>query len=194
MNRNKAIDILEKYRFDPYTIARHLTRNGIRTTENTVLRYFEYRDKRYREIEKDYRKNELPKVQQNIREMIQEVPQSERDEMRRRYLLEQVREAKQNPTDQERIKKLSLQVHIFTGRQEGISPEQIVQATKFPIEKLIKVNRGMALCPFHNEKTPSLNVRNNFYYCHGCGATGNTIHLVRHLENLSFKEAVNRLT
>jgi DNA primase len=51
------------------------------------------------------------------------------------------------------------------------------------------------LCPFHQEKTPSFNVRpsKQVYYCFGCGAGGDAIRFVREIENLSFSEAVERL-
>ena len=36
----------------------------------------------------------------------------------------------------------------------------------------IKVNRnGMCVCPFHNDRNPSMKVDRRFY-CFGCGATG----------------------
>lgn len=39
----------------------------------------------------------------------------------------------------------------------------------------IPVNaHGIACCPFHNDRTPSLKVDENFY-CFGCGATGDVI-------------------
>jgi len=54
-------------------------------------------------------------------------------------------------------------------------------------------SKGFALCPFHNEKTASFKVYHNSFYCFGCGASGNVIHLVRKLYDLDFVEAVKRL-
>jgi DNA primase len=51
------------------------------------------------------------------------------------------------------------------------------------------------LCPFHEEKTPSFNVRPSTgqYHCFGCGAGGDVIRFVREIDGLSFPEAVERL-
>jgi DNA primase len=51
------------------------------------------------------------------------------------------------------------------------------------------------LCPFHDEKTPSFNVRPQvgLYHCFGCGAGGDVISFVREIDGLSFQEAVERL-
>lgn len=46
----------------------------------------------------------------------------------------------------------------------------LARAKNYPIEHLLKVERGMATCPFHNngqEKTPSFNVKNNRGFCFG---------------------------
>jgi len=52
-----------------------------------------------------------------------------------------------------------------------------------------------ALCPFHNEKTPSFYVVEDkgFFHCFGCGAHGDAIGFVMRSENLDFIEAVERL-
>jgi len=52
-----------------------------------------------------------------------------------------------------------------------------------------------ALCPFHNEKTPSFSVsqRKQFYHCFGCGAHGNAISFIMNFEKLTFVEAVETL-
>jgi DNA primase len=51
------------------------------------------------------------------------------------------------------------------------------------------------LCPFHDEKTPSLNVRptHGTFHCFGCGKGGDVIAFVMEVEHLSFVEAVQRL-
>lgn len=51
------------------------------------------------------------------------------------------------------------------------------------------------LCPFHDEKTPSFQVTpsRGFYYCFGCGESGDAIGFVRKIQNLSFAEAVEHL-
>lgn len=52
-----------------------------------------------------------------------------------------------------------------------------------------------ALCPFHNEKSPSfsLNPNKQFYYCFGCGAGGNAISFVMEHDHLDFVEAIEIL-
>ncbi len=52
-----------------------------------------------------------------------------------------------------------------------------------------------ACCPFHREKTPSFHVDGDrqFYYCFGCGASGDVIKLVREMENVDFQDAVTML-
>ncbi|MBT0770858.1 DNA primase [Kineosporia sp. J2-2] len=51
------------------------------------------------------------------------------------------------------------------------------------------------LCPFHDEKSPSFNVRPTvgFYHCFGCQKGGDVISFVQEIDHLSFAEAVERL-
>ena len=58
----------------------------------------------------------------------------------------------------------------------------------------IEVNRsGMACCPFHDDKNPSMKLNEEYFYCFGCGATGDVIGLTARLYNLSPKEAAEKL-
>jgi hypothetical protein len=58
----------------------------------------------------------------------------------------------------------------------------------------IEVGRnGMACCPFHDDKHPSMKLNEDYFYCFGCGATGDVIDLTSRLYNLSQKEAAEKL-
>jgi DNA primase len=49
------------------------------------------------------------------------------------------------------------------------------------------------LCPFHQEKTPSFNVRGDYFHCFGCGEGGDVFKFVMLRERVSFPEAVENL-
>lgn len=51
----------------------------------------------------------------------------------------------------------------------------------------------MACCPFHDDKNPSMKLNEEYFYCFGCGATGDVIDLTSRLYNLSPKEAAEKL-
>ena len=58
----------------------------------------------------------------------------------------------------------------------------------------LKVNRnGMACCPFHNDRHPSLKLNEEYFFCFGCGAKGDVIDFVARLFDLSSYEAVQKL-
>src|SRR3954468_14956146 len=52
-----------------------------------------------------------------------------------------------------------------------------------------------ALCPFHQERTPSftVNPHRQIYKCFGCGAGGSVFRFVMDYEHLDFGEAVRKL-
>lgn len=58
----------------------------------------------------------------------------------------------------------------------------------------LKVNRnGMTCCPFHDDRHPSLKLNEDYFYCFGCGATGDVIDFTARLFGLSSYEAAQKL-
>ena len=58
----------------------------------------------------------------------------------------------------------------------------------------VEVNHyGMALCPFHNDRHPSLYVADDHYHCFACGEHGDVIDFVSKLFQLSLYDAAQKL-
>ena len=58
----------------------------------------------------------------------------------------------------------------------------------------IEVNRGgMACCPFHDDRHPSLKLNEDYFYCFCCWVHGDVIDFVARLFNLSSYEAAQKL-
>ena len=51
------------------------------------------------------------------------------------------------------------------------------------------------LCPFHDERSPSFNVRPQvgYYHCFGCGESGDVFSFLQRMDHVSFQEAVERM-
>jgi len=88
----------------------------------------------------------------------------------------------------------------------GLIPEDHIRyiLEKIDIVDVINAKIGLkkkglnffACCPFHKEKTPSFTVNptKQFYYCFGCGASGDVVKFIMDFESLSFIEVVTNLT
>jgi len=67
------------------------------------------------------------------------------------------------------------------------------------IDRYVKLRKAganfQALCPFHNEKSPSFSVSpsKQFYHCFGCGAHGNAIGFLMEYSGLAYPEAIRQL-
>lgn len=169
------------------------------------------------EIIDNYHKVEWPKVLASIQEWVEEFPKEFRDECRQRYLREEIERTRaaffegckelSKRTDtltyrsemyleylEKRLYRLGMDVKIVVGKAEGITPEKIAHARQYPIDRLLKVRHGMAQCPFHRDRHPSMDVRKNFYHCYSCNQTGDVIDLVMKKDNVSFKQAIDYLT
>ena len=52
---------------------------------------------------------------------------------------------------------------------------------------------GMTCCPFHEDRHPSLKLNEDFFYCFGCGASGDVIDFTARLFGISLKDAAEKL-
>ena len=68
-----------------------------------------------------------------------------------------------------------------------------VVGSRLPLTK--QGHEFKALCPFHEEATPSFYVipDKNFCYCHGCGWDGDAIQFLMDMDGISFKDACKSL-
>ena len=77
--------------------------------------------------------------------------------------------------------------NVFEAVKQSVSTREV--AAFYGIE--VKRN-GMACCPFHDDKNPSMKVDQRFH-CFGCGADGDVIDFTAKLFDLSPKEAAEKL-
>ena len=77
---------------------------------------------------------------------------------------------------------------LFSTVKTNIST--IDAAERYGIE--VKRN-GKALCPFHNDRHPSLFVDDDHYYCYACGEHGDVIDFTSKLYGLSLYDAAKKL-
>lgn len=78
-------------------------------------------------------------------------------------------------------------MNIFQEMKERVTARQVAERYG------LKVSRnGMARCPFHNDKHPSMKIDQN-YYCFACGAKGDAVNYVAVLFGLSQFEAAKMI-
>ena len=73
-------------------------------------------------------------------------------------------------------------MNVFEVVKENVTARQAAEAYG------LKVGRtGMACCPFHSDKSPSMKLDER-YYCFGCGATGDAVDLTAKLFGIGLRE------
>lgn len=80
--------------------------------------------------------------------------------------------------------------HPYTGN------DKVLKAKSYPMDALIKFDKNKAICPWHDEKTPSLQYypKTNSAYCFGeCGRAYDSIDAYRLVHGKTFVEAVDEL-
>lgn len=77
---------------------------------------------------------------------------------------------------------------IFESVKSAVTPR--MAAERYGLQ----VNRsGMTRCPFHNDRTPSMKLNEDYFYCFGCTSRGDAIDLTAKLFSLSAQDAAKKL-
>ena len=79
-------------------------------------------------------------------------------------------------------------MNLFEAVKAAVTPRMAAERYGLPIQQ-----GGMVCCPFHADRTPSMKLNEDYFYCFGCGATGDVIDLAARLFDLSKYEAVQKL-
>lgn len=78
-------------------------------------------------------------------------------------------------------------MNVFEAVKQSVTTRQAAEYYGIHVGR-----NGMACCPFHNDKTPSMKLDRR-YHCFGCGADGDVIDFAAALYGLGKKEAAVQL-
>ena len=76
----------------------------------------------------------------------------------------------------------------FETVKAAVTPRMAAERYGLPVRQ-----GNMICCPFHNDRTPSMKLNEEYFYCFGCGAHGDVIALTAQLFNLPPVEAAKKL-
>ena len=79
-------------------------------------------------------------------------------------------------------------MNLFETVKATVHPRMAAERYGLPIQQ-----GSMVCCPFHADRTPSMKLNEDYFYCFGCGAHGDVIALTAQLFNLPPVEAAKKL-
>ena len=98
-----------------------------------------------------------------------------------------VEEQRAKVAEKSKGRGIGISMNVFAVVKENVTARQVA------MQYGIKINRsGLACCPFHKDKTPSMKIDKR-YYCFGCGDTGDAIDFVAKYFGLAPKEAAMKI-
>ena len=131
--------------------------------------------------------------------------QTEKKLKRIPWIVTKLKPKKHLPDIAREIKRLKFEMdcwdnpQIFT-ESGGVNPEEVNMAREVSCENFIEVKRStggnqLALCPFHDDHSPSMVVypAGKGFHCFSCGAHGDTIDLVMKIHDTDFISAVKTI-
>ena len=79
-------------------------------------------------------------------------------------------------------------MNLFDTVKAVVTPRMAAERYGLPIQQ-----GSMVCCPFHADRTPSMKLNEDYFYCFGCGAHGDVIDLAARLFSLSSYDAAKKL-
>ena len=79
-------------------------------------------------------------------------------------------------------------MNLFEAVKSAVTPRMAAERYGLPVRQ-----GNMICCPFHDDRTPSLKLNEDYFYCFGCGAHGDVIALTAQLFDLPPAEAAKKL-
>lgn len=79
-------------------------------------------------------------------------------------------------------------MNLFDTVKAAVHPRMAAERYGLPIRQ-----GSMVCCPFHNDRTPSMKLNEDYFYCFGCGAHGDVVALTAQLFDLPPAEAAKKL-
>lgn len=79
-------------------------------------------------------------------------------------------------------------MNLFETVKAAVTPRMAAERYGLPIQQ-----GSIVCCPFHADRTPSMKLNEDYFYCFGCGAHGDVIALTAQLFDLPPAEAVKKL-
>ena len=75
---------------------------------------------------------------------------------------------------------------VFETVKAAVTPRQAAEHYGLRV-----LPNGMACCPFHKDRHPSLKLNEDYFFCFGCGASGDVIDFTARLFGISLKDAAD---
>ena len=79
-------------------------------------------------------------------------------------------------------------MNLFEAVKAAVIPRMAAERYGLPVRQ-----GNMICCPFHDDRTPSMKLNEDYFYCFGCGAHGDVIALTAQLFDLPPAEAAKKL-
>ena len=79
-------------------------------------------------------------------------------------------------------------MRVFETIKAAVTPRQAAEHYGLRV-----LPNGMTCCPFHEDRHPSLKLNEDYFFCFGCGASGDVIDFTASLFGIRLKDAAEKL-